>query len=346
MPLGDEQRARLRQHVVSEDHARLERLHRDLAVRPFTHQQLAELLEGHQQRRVDQPTRLERGEHLLDVLARREPPLDHRGRAQRTHLERAASAGREPLEQLEDAIEAGNALEDLRGHAGRARRERPLCLGEHRPLVEPLRELGAQADGPQLREGRGHLQLPAARQPGLGGQQRDDALEPPAPAEGSGVGEREQLRERVDAARHRALEQLLLGAQQASLLERRLERAHQRVAAGRLDEEAEDVAVVDGPGGGLEVRVAREHQPHGVWPPRPRAPEELVAVHARHAHVADDDVEVGLLEVLQRGVGGCREREPVARLEHAVNRQEHVLLVVDEEDVGLIRHGEPPARVT
>ena len=75
------------------------------------------------------------------------------------------------------------------------------------------------------------------------------------------------------------------------LIEAEVDGVNQVVFSARLGEKAEDIALVDGGHGGVEIGVTGEQHSHGVGGFLAYFGEEFGAIHAWHAHVRDDDGE-------------------------------------------------------
>ena len=107
----------------------------------------------------------------------------------------------------------------------------------------------------------------------------------------------------------------------------------QILLAARLGEKAEDIAFVDGGDGGVEVGEAGEQHSYRVRRDFANLGQELCAVHARHAHVGDDDGERAILPGLDQSffaaVGGIGY-EPIAQ--HSSEGVKDEGLIVNEED--------------
>src|ERR1700761_8386715 len=54
------------------------------------------------------------------------------------------------------------------------------------------------------------------------------------------------------------------------------------------------------PGRMLALRVSRQDDADGLWPAFTYGPEQLCAIHIRHAHVGDDDIAGSCLHSGQR----------------------------------------------
>ena len=74
----------------------------------------------------------------------------------------------------------------------------------------------------------------------------------------------------------------------------------------------------------------------------------LVAVEVGHRDVEQDQGEIALQHLLERGAAGRGADEVVGGLdEDGLERQQVLLVIVDEQDVDLLRHARVPStRVT
>ena len=128
---------------------------------------------------------------------------------------------------------------------------------------------------------------------------------------------------------------------------RALDRALQQVGVARFRQVL--MGGADRPQDQVHIGVTREDDPH-----RPRvavadAGEQLGAVHAGHAHVRHDDVELVLFEQLQRRLRPAGEVHlPVAApaAQHPSQSVEDHLLVVDEQHAQAHRESSMPASGT
>ena len=119
----------------------------------------------------------------------------------------------------------------------------------------------------------------------------------------------------------------------------------------RLREVVIEMRLVDGLDGRVDVRVGREQHATRQRVDLAGSREHLGALHARHPLVADHDGQ-RVASGLQLADGGerlfARRRAddrvglPVPRAEIAAHRREHLRIVVDDEEDGLV-HGRPPA---
>ncbi|MEZ4241391.1 MAG: hypothetical protein R3F59_35610 [Myxococcota bacterium] len=215
-----------------------------------------------------------------------------------------------------------------------------LELRQRMPVVEALGGVARQGDEAELRQHRGHLDPPAVGQAQVLGDLARQLLEAVRPAERDGVGERQHVDQRLDAAVERLLEQHPLRRHELVLLRRRLHRGEERRRRAGLREEAEDLALVDGGDGRADVGLAGEQDAHGVGRLLARVGEERGAVHAGHAHVRHDDGGVGVLgEPAQRLGAGGRGGRLIAPTEVEHQPVEHVGLVVDAQHLGSVLHG-------
>jgi hypothetical protein len=100
----------------------------------------------------------------------------------------------------------------------------------------------------------------------------------------------------------------------------------------RLEEEAIDLALVDGAHRGLEIRLARQDHPDRVGPLLADFRQELASGHARHAFVGDDDVDVVAGEDHEAFLGRvCREDLELGPIQAAHERRGQVRFVVHQQ---------------
>jgi hypothetical protein len=107
----------------------------------------------------------------------------------------------------------------------------------------------------------------------------------------------------------------------------------QLVGVAGLGQEAEDVAMIDGLHGRLQIMVAGQHHPDAVRGDAQGLAQELDAIHLGHPHVGDDHGEGAVIAQQRETLGArlCRgDLETLARA--TLVGVERVLLIVDEED--------------
>ena len=103
----------------------------------------------------------------------------------------------------------------------------------------------------------------------------------------------------------------------------------------RLQEQAYDAGLVDGPSRRLGRRVPSEKNAPGGGELAGDAAQELRAAHARHQLVGDDDIEGLVTEHLQRELRRGRRRNLVRVLEESAPQSlDDLPLIIDEEHLG------------
>ena len=131
---------------------------------------------------------------------------------------------------------------------------------------------------------------------------------------------------------HVFLQQLAALGHELLVLQALQDRQLQFLRMAGLEQEAVDLALVDGAHRRFEVRLTRQDHANGVGPLLAHFREQLAAGHAGHAFVGDDDVDVVAREDHQgllRGVGG--EDLELRPVEAANQRRGEVRLVVDQK---------------
>ena len=276
------------------------------------------LPEGGDRVGLGEPPRLERVELQHGAQRPRAPRGVRRGRG----------AG---AQDLADLLQAGDVTEQVRGPARHLLDEGPVRGGERAACVVALGDLRGEQQRSHLREDRRRLGLP-----GLlahrGAEVGQPALDPLGAPDGGGAGEGHDLREGPDAAGERLAQEDALGVDQAPLLERRVQRAGELLGRAGLGEEPEDAPLVDRRDRRVEVGLPREEHPDGVGRQLGGGREERGAVHLRHAHVGDDDVEGRAGHQVEPGPAGGRGLD--ARAASQADRQalQDQGRVVDQQD--------------
>ena len=192
------------------------------------------------------------------------------------------------LEDRDDPLQPRNVLEDPAGQLGHPIDHPLLARCEGRAAVQLLGRLGGQRDRAEMDEQRRDLDLPRVLHADRGGQPRDVFAHARAPAERRRGGEREHIRERLDAALERLVEELLLRGPQSVLFDGGAACRQQLVRRTRLGEKAEHVTHVDGGDRRLDVGVPGEQDARRVRREQPRLAEKRIAGHPGHPHVGDD----------------------------------------------------------
>ena len=122
---------------------------------------------------------------------------------------------------------------------------------------------------------------------------------------------------------------------QAAAVEGFAYRIDDLVVVPRLGDVAVDLAFVDGSDGRGHVGIAGEQDAQRVWPALADFLEEGGAIHLRHAHVGDDQVDRFLFEQREAGGAAFSDQDAVAvRPEEATQRGQDAGFVIDEEQGG------------
>ena len=126
-------------------------------------------------------------------------------------------------------------------------------------------------------------------------------------------------------------DQALALGEQLVLVGRLADGPLQLVGIPGLEDVAEDVAFVDGVDHRLDVGIAGEEHPDGVGVEAAGVAQELVARHAGHPLIGEDEVDVLAAEDLQRLVAALGRQDAVRAMELVAQALEHVLFVVDDQ---------------
>ena len=106
----------------------------------------------------------------------------------------------------------------------------------------------------------------------------------------------------------------------------------------RLDDVARDQSLVDRTQDRTDVRVGGHDHAEGLWTAFLRDPQQLLAVHRRHAHVGDDNRDLVLLEDLDRGLRIRRDLQREFARERLLEDDAVPPLVVDIKHQRSRRH--------
>ena len=93
----------------------------------------------------------------------------------------------------------------------------------------------------------------------------------------------------MDRAAQGLIEEHMLGGDKAMLLGCRSYGCNQRLGFAGLGQKAEDLPMVDGRDGRLDIGLAGKEDAHGVRRALSHLTQEDRAVHFRHTHVRHDD---------------------------------------------------------
>ncbi len=189
---------------------------------------------------------------------------------------------------LHDRFEPGNAPQQLLRHLRRTVRQYAFFRRQTLAVIELFHQFRGQGDITDLRQHGRRFELPEP----LGAHGRRQfggkALHARGAAECDGIGDREYVDQRPDAADQGFLEENFFGHQQAVLHDPRLDGRAQLLGRTGFGQVAEDLSFVDGRDGNVAPRIAGEQNARGLRMQMPYMLQQRGAVHARHAHVRHD----------------------------------------------------------
>jgi hypothetical protein len=185
------------------------------------------------------------------------------------------------------------------GHQPRAEGRVPqkllqLALGQGLALFHLVDERVGQGDEPDHGEHGRVLGLPGARVAQAFAEPADERQNARHPAENLGLDQGDEVAEHGHAAGEGLFQQLALGGHQVVVAEGVVEHLFDGFRRAGLGEQAEDVALVHGLDGDLQVRVAGQEHAHGVRAAVADDAQHVHAVHAGHVVVANDHGERAL----------------------------------------------------